>query len=110
MVAFVYLIGILGFGLLISTQTNTQQQAMFIAWFFMVIFLLMSGLFTPVESMPEWGKNLNFINPIAYFIKIIRMILLKGSGFSDIIVEFITLSGFAVFVVGIAVNRHRKVG
>lgn len=88
-VAFVYLIAILGFGLLISTRTNTQQQAMFIAWFFMVIFLLMSGLFTPVESMPDWGQKLNYLNPIAYFIKIIRMILLKGSGFTDIAREFL---------------------
>ncbi|RKE02458.1 ABC transporter permease [Marinifilum flexuosum] len=109
LVAFVYLIAILGFGLLISTQTNTQQQAMFIAWFFMVIFLLMSGLFTPVESMPEWGQTLNILNPIAYFIKVIRMILLKGSGFFDIVNEIAILTVFAVSVVSIAVNMHRKV-
>jgi ABC-2 type transport system permease protein len=108
-VAFVYLIAILGFGLLISTRTNTQQQAMFIAWFFMVIFLLMSGLFTPVESMPEWGQKLNYFNPIAYFIKIIRMILLKGSGFTDIAREFLILVVFAIASVTIAVNRHKKV-
>ena len=109
LVAFVYLITILGFGLLISTQTNTQQQAMFIAWFFMVIFLLMSGLFTPVESMPDWGQKLNVFNPIAYFIKIIRMILLKGSGFTDILKDIIILGVFAITSVGFAVNRHRKV-
>jgi ABC-2 type transport system permease protein len=109
LVAFVYLIGILGFGLLISTQTNTQQQAMFIAWFFMVIFLLMSGLFTPVESMPEWGQKLNYFNPIAYFIKIIRMILLKGSGLMDILKDIAILGAFAIASVTIAVNRHRKV-
>lgn len=109
LVAFVYLIAILGFGLLISTQTDTQQQAMFIAWFFMVIFLLMSGLFTPIESMPEWGQKLNTLNPIAYFIKIIRMILLKGSGFFDILRELAILSVFALSAITIAVRMHRKV-
>ncbi|WP_421920006.1 ABC transporter permease [Marinifilum sp.] len=109
LVAFVYLIGILGLGLLISTQTSTQQQAMFIAWFFVVIFLLMSGLFTPVESMPDWGQKLNYFNPIAYFIKIIRMILLKGSGFMDIAKDVLILGVFAIASIGIAVNRYRKV-
>ncbi|PKQ60946.1 ABC transporter permease [Labilibaculum filiforme] len=109
LVAFVYLIAILGFGLLISTQTDTQQQAMFIAWFFMVIFLLMSGLFTPIESMPEWGQKLNTLNPIAYFIKIIRMILLKGSGFFDILREIVILSVFALVSITFAVRMHRKV-
>ena len=109
LVAFVYLLVILGFGLLISTQTDTQQQAMFIAWFFMVIFLLMSGLFTPIESMPEWGQKLNALNPIAYFIKIIRMILLKGSGFFDILKEFAILSVFGISAIAFAVRMHRKV-
>ena len=109
LVAFVYLIAILGFGLLISTQTDTQQQAMFIAWFFMVIFLLMSGLFTPIESMPEWGQKLNILNPIAYFIKIIRMIMLKGSGFFDIIKEIGILSIFAISSIIFAVRMHRKI-
>jgi len=109
LVAFVYLGTILGFGLLISTQTDTQQQAMFIAWFFMVIFLLMGGLFTPIESMPEWGQKLNVINPIAYFIKIIRMILLKGSCFFDILREFAMLGIFAVSTIAFAVRMYRKV-
>lgn len=109
LVAFVYLIAILGFGLLISTQTDTQQQAMFIAWFFMVIFLLMSGLFTPIESMPEWGQKLNILNPIAYFIKIIRMIMLKGSGLFDILKELTILSIFAILAITFAVKMHRKV-
>nr|WP_320120171.1 ABC transporter permease [uncultured Marinifilum sp.] len=109
LVAFVYLLVILGFGLLISSQTDTQQQSMFIAWFFMVIFLLMSGLFTPIESMPEWGQKLNTLNPIAYFIKIIRMILLKGSGFFDIIKDLMILGFFALSAITFAVKMHRKV-
>lgn len=109
LVAFVYLLTILGIGLLISTQTDTQQQAMFIAWFFMIIFIMMSGLFTPVESMPAWAQKLNYLNPVAYFIKIIRMIMLKGSGFSDVLRDLVILGGYAVAILSIAVNRYRKV-
>ena len=79
----IYLIVILSLGLLVSTINNTQQQAMFVAWFFMVLFIIMSGLFTPVDSMPYWAQKLNIINPIKYFIEFIRMVLLKGSGFAE---------------------------
>ncbi|RUT79566.1 ABC transporter permease [Ancylomarina longa] len=109
LVAFVYLLVVLGIGLLISTQTDTQQQAMFIAWFFMVVFIMMSGLFTPVESMPEWGQKLNFLNPVSYFIKMIRMIMLKGSGFKDVMRELGILGLYGIAMLTIAVNRYRKV-
>ena len=108
LVAFVYLLTILGIGLFISTQTDTQQQAMFIAWFFMIIFILMSGLFTPTESMPDWGQKLNFLNPVAYFIKIIRMIILKGSGFYDIAKELSILSLYSLVILSFAANRYKK--
>ena len=107
-VASVYIVAVLGIGLLISTITNTQQQAMFIAWFFMVIFLLMSGLFTPIESMPSWAQQLNIINPIAYFIKVMRMVLLKGSGLIDIMPQFLSLTVYALAVLTLAVSLYRK--
>ena len=78
------LILILGIGLFISNHTETQQQAMFIAWFFTVIFILMSGLFTPIESMPTWAQNVTYLNPIRYFVEVIRMVMLKGAGFNEI--------------------------
>ncbi len=109
LVAFVYLLTILGIGLFISTQTDTQQQAMFIAWFFMIIFIMMSGLFTPTESMPVWGQKLNLLNPVAYFIRIIRMIMLKGSGFMDVVKDLSILGAYSIAILGIAVNRYRKV-
>jgi len=105
----VYLIAVLGMGLFISTLANTQQQAMFLSFFFMIVFLLMSGLFTSVESMPNWAQQFNRINPIAYFIKIMRMVLLKGSGFSDIKYEFYTLIFIGLGVMTLAVRRYRKV-
>ncbi len=104
----VYLLLILRFGLYISNHTETQQQAMFIAWFFMVIFILMSGLFTPIESMPKWAQNLTLLNPIRYFVEFIRMVLLKGSGFSEILNNLLVVSGFAVFVNGMAVWSYKK--
>ncbi|RXQ94521.1 ABC transporter permease [Ancylomarina salipaludis] len=108
LVAFIYLLTILGIGLFISTQTDTQQQAMFIAWFFMIIFILMSGLFTPTESMPEWGQKMNLLNPVAYFIKIIRMIMLKGSGFMDILKDLTILSLYSIAMLSFATNRYKK--
>jgi ABC-2 type transport system permease protein len=107
--ASIYLLVILGFGLLVSTVTNTQQQAMLVSFFFMVIFILMSGLFTSIESMPQWAQMLDKLNPIAYFIKIMRMIMLKGSGFSDISASFYSLVIYSVFSISLAVWRYRKV-
>jgi ABC-2 type transport system permease protein len=68
----------------------------------------MSGLFTAVESMPEWAQWLNKINPIAYFMRAMRMILLKGSGFGDLIPEFASLCFYASVVLSLAIWRYRK--
>jgi ABC-2 type transport system permease protein len=108
-VASVYLLAVLGIGLLISSMVETQQQAMFLAWFFAVVFIMMSGLFTPVDSMPDWAQKINMINPIAYFIKIIRMVMLKGSQFQDILKPFTAIVIYAVFSLSLAVWRYRKV-
>lgn len=104
----VYLFVILGIGLFISTISNTQQQMMFMAFFFMFTFILMSGLFTPADSMPDWAQKINLINPIAYFMKVIRMILLKGSEFRDISREFFSLLIYAVLILSLAVTNYRK--
>lgn len=106
--AAIYLLVVLGMGLLVSTFTDTQQQAMFLSWFFMVLFILMSGLFTPIESMPDWAQKITLINPIAYFIKAMRMVLLKGSGFHDIKYSLLIMVGFAIVVNGFAVFNYRK--
>ncbi|PSL48258.1 ABC-2 type transport system permease protein [Chitinophaga niastensis] len=106
--AAIYLWVMLGMGLLVSTFTDTQQQAMFIAWFFVIIFMLMSGLFTPVESMPHWAQQLTLLNPIAYFIKVIRMVMLKGSGFSDISMYLLIMFVYALVMNGVAILNYRK--
>jgi ABC-2 type transport system permease protein len=104
----VYILLILGLGLFISNYTETQQQAMFIAWFLMVIFILMSGLFTPIESMPTWAQNITLLNPIRYYVEVIRMVMLKGSGFMDVISQLSVISGFAFLMNGLAVWSYKK--
>ncbi|MBF2709054.1 ABC transporter permease [Flavobacterium soyangense] len=105
----IYLLVILGIGLIISNHSDTQQQAMFIAWFFSVIFILMSGLFTPIESMPVWAQNITMLNPIRYFVEIIRMVMLKGATFSDISRPFFIIVCYAIALNGIAVWSYKKV-
>ncbi len=105
----VYLLVVLGIGLFISTISSTQQQVMFISFFFMLVFILMSGIFTPTESMPVWAQKVNIINPFYYFMRVIRMIVLKGSGFWDISYEFFSLSVYAVVMLSLSVWRYRKV-
>ena len=104
----VYLILILGIGLFISNHTETQQQAMFIAWFFTVIFILMSGLFTPIESMPTWAQNVTYFNPIRYFVEVIRMVMLKGAGFNDIKEQIGIIALYAFVINGFAVWSYKK--
>lgn len=104
----VYLLAILGFGLLVSTYCETQQQAMFIAFFFVMIFVLMGGLFTSIDSMPEWAKIVSRFNPLSYLIEVMRMVILKGSGFKDIRYHFFIISIFALVLNSWAVWNYRK--
>ena len=106
--AAVYLVALLGLGLLISTFADTQLQAMFIAFFFMMIFMLMSGLFTSTDSMPEWARMLSNATPVTHFIKVVRLIVLKGSGFSEIKNELGYLVIFAAILNGLAIWNYRK--
>ncbi|MEI6124621.1 MAG: ABC transporter permease [Bacteroidota bacterium] len=108
-VASVYLLVVQGYGLLISNSANTQQQAMFVTFFFMIVFIMMSGIFTPVESMPMWAQYIDYLNPMMYFMKLIRMILLKGSTFMDIYRDFLILLGYGTTMILLAIWRYRKV-
>jgi ABC-2 type transport system permease protein len=104
----VYLLAIMGFGLLISTICETQQQAMFIMFFFMMIFILMGGLFTPIDSMPDWAKAVTKFNPVSYLIEVMRMIILKGSGGKDIVTQLGVIALFAVVLNTAAILNYRK--
>jgi len=103
-----FLAAILGFGLLISTYSETQQQAMSISFFFMMIFILMSGLFTSIDAMPSWAQKIAFANPVTYFIEVMRMVVLKGSGLANISKHIFIMTGFALFFNTWAILNYRK--
>ncbi|HKK73433.1 MAG TPA: ABC transporter permease [Saprospiraceae bacterium] len=107
--ALVNLIAVLGLGLFISNLSDTQQQAMFTTFFFVIIFILMSGLFTPIESMPEWAQYLTIPNPIAHFVHVMRSVLLKGSTFVDIAWNFKVTFILALVFNVLAILSYRKV-
>ncbi|MBC7849631.1 MAG: ABC transporter permease [Chitinophagaceae bacterium] len=106
--AALYLLAVLGLGLLISSFATTQQQAMLISFFVMMIFILMGGLYTSIDSMPEWAQWITRFNPVAYFIEVMRMVVLKGSGFADIRNHLLIMAAFAVSLNGLAVWSYRK--
>ena len=106
--AGIYLIALLGFGLLTSIYADTQQQAMFIAYFFMLIFILLGGLFSPIENMPNWAQYLTYVNPVRYLIEVMRMIVLKGSGLWDLRFHFLIVIGFAIVFNGLAIIKYKK--
>ncbi len=108
LMAAVYVFAITGLGLLVSNFSSTMQQAMFVMYFFVVLLLLMSGLFTPITSMPQWAQNITLFNPIRYFIQAIRMIFLKGSGLHELTTQLGALSLFALFFNSLAIISYRK--
>jgi ABC-2 type transport system permease protein len=99
---------VLGMGLLISNFANTQQQAIFISFFFVIIFVLLGGLFTPIESMPKWAQYLTIPNPIAHFVAVMRQVLLKGSGFFDVFYHFRITAILALVFNGLAILTYKK--
>jgi len=107
-VSAVYLVAALGVGLWISTIVETQQQAMFVSFFIMMIYLLMSGLFTPIDSMPRWVQIVAELNPVRHFVAISRAVLVKGATLREIEQPFSVLAIFAVAVFGLAVRQYSK--
>jgi len=106
--AAVYLLTVLGLGLLISTYCDTQQQAMLISFFLMMIFILLGGLYTPIESMPNWAQWITKFNPVSYFIEVMRRVVLKGSSLVDIAPQIGITFLFAVVLNGWATVNYRK--
>ena len=95
-------------GLVISNYSNTMQQAMFVMWFFIMILILMSGLFTPINSMPYWAQTITIFNPLRYFIQVMRQVYLKGSDFLDLLPQFFSLCCFASVLNIWAVLSYKK--
>ena len=106
--ATIYILVVSGFGLIISNYSDTIQQAMFVMFFFIMIFILMSGLFTPVASMPQWAQVITIFNPLKYFMQVMRLVYLKGSAFVELIPQFLALCTFAVALNVWAVLSYKK--
>lgn len=106
--ASVYVLVVSGFGLVISNYSDTIQQSMFVMFFFIMIFILMSGLFTPVSSMPGWAQAITVLNPMKYFMQVMRLVYLKGSAFMELIPQFLALCGLALVLSLWAVFSYKK--
>jgi len=106
--AAIYLVVALAIGLWISALVETQQQAMFVTFFVLNIYLLMSGLFTPVDSMAPWVRVVSLVNPVRHFVTISRAILVKGAGLGEIVQPLAVLTGFAVVTLALAVRQYSK--
>jgi len=106
--AAIYVLAMSGLGLVISNHSSTMQQAMFVMWFCLVVFILMSGLFTPIRSMPQWAEYITMANPLKYFVEVMRMVFIKGSSWSDLSLQFASLGVFALALNAWAVVSYRK--
>ena len=96
------------FGLIISNYSDTMQQAMFVMWFFVVSIMLLSGLFTPTRSMPDWAYLTTYINPMHYFIDAIRTVFIRGGGFQNVVHQIIALLAIGAFMATWAVQSYKK--
>jgi ABC-2 type transport system permease protein len=103
-----YLLVTLGVGLLASTVSSTQQQAMFTVWFFLIFGILMSGFFFPIANMPAWARLLTFANPMRYIMAIVRGIFLKGAGVVDLWPQIAALAAIGVGIFAAAVRSFAK--
>jgi ABC-2 type transport system permease protein len=108
LVSLIYIFAVSGLGLVISNYSDTLQQSMFMMFFFLIVFVLMSGLFTPIRSMPDWAQNITIFNPLRYYIQAMRSIYIKGSDFSEIAMHVIALLCFAIALNIWAVLSYRK--
>jgi ABC-2 type transport system permease protein len=107
-VAAIYLVVALAIGLWVSTLVETQQQAMFVTFFIMMVYLLMSGLFTPIDSMPRWVRILSEFTPVRHFVQISRAILVKGAGLAEIARPLVILVLYAAVMLTLAVRQYSK--
>lgn len=96
------------FGLIISNYSDTMQQAVFVMWFFVVILMLLSGLFTPTRSMPTWSFLTTYINPMCYFVEAVRTVFIRGGGIQSIWPQILALAAIALFMSVWAVKSYKK--
>ena len=96
------------FGLIVSNYSDTMQQAVFVMWFFVVCIMLLSGLFTPTRSMPQWAYLTTYVNPMHYFIDAIRTVFIRGGGFREVVHQLFALLAISLFMAAWAVQSYKK--
>jgi ABC-2 type transport system permease protein len=106
--SLLYLMTTLGVGLLISTVSRTQQQSFLGGFLFAMPAMLLSGVMTPIRAMPEWLQWLTYVNPLRYFVEIMRANLLTGAGFSLLWPQMVALTAFGLLLLGVAVLQFQK--
>ena len=106
--AWVFLVAVMGLGLLVSTLADTQQQAMLLSFFLMMLFILLGGLYTSIDSMPLWAQWFAKVNPVAYFIEVMRMVVLKGSSLYEIRFHILAILSLGVILNTLAIWNYRK--
>ena len=106
--AILFIFTMSGFGVVLANISDTMQQAMFVMLFFVMIFVLMSGLMTPIESMPHWSQTLTLFLPPRYFIEVMRSVYLKGTTISELWHNFAALAIFAVILNLLAAATYKK--
>jgi ABC-2 type transport system permease protein len=106
--ALLYLMTTLGVGLLISTVSRTQQQSFLGGFLFAMPAILLSGVMTPIRGMPQWLQLLTLVNPVRYFVEILRANLLAGAGFDLLWPRMVVLAGFGLSLLTVASIRFHK--
>ena len=103
-----FILGFSGFGVAVANLSDNIQQTMFVMFFFIIIFMLLSGLLTPISSMPEWAQNFTTILPPSYYIEIMRSVYLKGTTFIELWQNFVALGIFVIVFNILAAITYRK--
>jgi ABC-2 type transport system permease protein len=106
--AVLFILCMLGVGLFISTISRTQQQAMVSGFFFNMPAITFSGFGTPISSMPDWMQWLTYLNPLRYFLEVLRGVYLKGVGVDVLWPQMAAMGLFGVVMLAISVARFRK--
>ncbi len=106
--AFIYVCGLIALGLVISTVSQTQQQAIFLSIFILIPSILLSGFIFPIEAMPSYIQPVSYLLPFTYFVEVIRGILIKGNDLIVLLPDYAALTAFAVVFIGISVLRFQK--
>ncbi|MBQ2882971.1 MAG: ABC transporter permease, partial [Alphaproteobacteria bacterium] len=106
--ALLFILTISGFSLTIANFSETMQQTMFVMFFFIMTFMLMSGLLTPIDSMPEWAQRFTLILPPRYFVEILRSVYLKGTTVAELWTNYAALGIFAIIFNTLAALTYKK--